>query len=93
VRFYGRRKTLVWDQLDPAWLDRALVYIRAKGYEPYLLLERREEPDFRQRFAGSAVARLDWPPMVEIGSQVRIYRPEDRDRYFRGTPPATEFVP
>jgi hypothetical protein len=93
VRFYGRRKTLVWDQLDPAWLDRALVYVRAKGYEPYLLLERREEPDFRQRFAGSAVARLDWPPMAEIGSQVRIYRPGDRDRYFRGTLPATEFVP
>jgi hypothetical protein len=93
VRFYGRRKTLVWDQLDPAWLDRALVYVRAKGYEPYLLLERREEPDFRQRFAGSAMARLDWPPMAEIGSQVRIYRPEDRDRYFRGTLPATEFVP
>jgi hypothetical protein len=93
VRFYGRRKTLVWDQLDPAWLDRALVYVRAKGYEPYLLFERREEPDFRQRFVGSAVARLDWPPMAEIGSQVRIYRPEDRDRYFRGTLPATEFVP
>jgi len=93
VRFYGRRKTLVWDQLDPAWLERALVYVRARGYEPFLLLERREEPDFRQRFAGSAVAGLDWPPMAEIGSQVRIYRPEDRDRYFRGTAPATEFVP
>ena len=93
VRFYGRRKTLVWDQLDPAWLDRALVYVRTRGYEPYLLFERREEPDFRQRFAGSAVARLDWPPMAEIGAQVRIYRPEDRDRYFRGALPGTEFVP
>ena len=93
VRFYAGRKTLVWDGLDPAWLDRALVYVRAKGYEPYLLFERREEPDFRQRFAGSAIARLDWPPMAEVASQVRIYRPEDRDRYLHGTLPPTEFVP
>ena len=93
VRFYGERKTLVWDGLDPAWLDRALSYVRAKGYEPYLLFERREEPDFRQRFAGSAVARLDWPPMVEVASQVRIYRPDDRDRYLQGTLPPTEYVP
>ena len=93
VRFYGGRKTLVWDGLDPAWLDRALAYVRSKGYEPYLLFERREEPDFRQRFAGSAVARLDWPPMAEVASQVRIYRPDDRDRYLQGTLPPTEYVP
>ena len=93
VRFYGGRKTLVWDGLDPVWLDRALSYVRAKGYEPYLLFERREEPDFRQRFAGSAVARLDWPPMAEVASQVRIYRPDDRDRYLQGTLPPTEYVP
>ena len=93
VRFYGGRKTLVWDGLEPAWLDRALAYVRSKGYEPYLLFERREEPDFRQRFAGSAVARLDWPPMVEVASQIRIYRPDDRDRYLQGTLPPTEYVP
>jgi hypothetical protein len=93
VRFYGGRKTLVWDGLDPAWLDRALSYVRSKGYEPYLLFERREEPDFRQRFDGSAVARLDWPPMAEIASQVRIYRPDDRDRYLQGTLPPTEYLP
>ena len=93
VRFYGGRKTLVWDGLDPAWLDRALLYVRSKGYEPYLLFERREEPDFRQRFAGSSVARLDWPPIAEVASQVRIYRPDDRDRYLQGTLPPTEYVP
>jgi hypothetical protein len=93
VRFYAGRKTLLWDGLDPDWLDRALVFVRAKGYEPYLLFERREEPDFRQRFAGSAIARLDWPPMAEVASQVRIYRPGDRERYLQGTQPPTEFVP
>jgi hypothetical protein len=93
IRFYAGRKTLVWDGLDPASLDRALLYVRAKGYEPYLLFERREEPDFRRRFAGSAVGRLDWPPMAEVALQVRIYRPDDRERYIQGTLPATEFVP
>ena len=93
VRFYAGRKTLLWDGLDPAWLDRALVYVRARGYEPYLLLERREETDFRQRFLGTAIGRLDWPPMAEVAAQVRIYRPEDRDRYLQGTLPPTEFAP
>jgi hypothetical protein len=93
VRFYGGRKTLVWDGLEPGLFDRALSYVRAKGYEPYLLFERREEPDFRQRFPESVVARLDWPPMAEVASQVRIYRPDDRDRYVQGTLPPTEYVP
>jgi hypothetical protein len=93
VRFYAGRKTLVWDGLEPASLDRALRFVRDKGYEPYLLFVRREEPDFRQRFAGSAIARLDWPPMAEVASQVRIYRPDDRERYLQGSLPPTEFVP
>jgi hypothetical protein len=93
VRFYSGRKTMLWDVLDPAWLDRALIYLRSKGYEPYLLFERREEPEFRQRFAGSEIARLDWPPMAEVAAQVRIYRPDDRDRYLQGTPPPTEYAP
>jgi len=92
VRFYGGRKTLVWDVLDPAWLDRAIAYVRMRGFEPFLLLEPWEEPLFRQRFAArSVVGRLDWPPAVEIASQVRIYRPEDRDRYLRGIQGPTEY--
>jgi hypothetical protein len=93
VRFYAGRKTMLWDGLDPAWLDRALMYVRSKGYEPYLLFERREETDFRQRFVGSTIGRLDWPPLAEVAVQVRVYRPEDRDRYLQGTLPPTEFVP
>jgi hypothetical protein len=92
VRFYSGRKTLVWDGLDPASLDRALEYVRSRGYEPYLLFERREEAEFRKQFAGSTVALLDWPPMAEVASQVRIYRPEDRARYLQGTGAPTEYV-
>jgi hypothetical protein len=92
VRFYSGRKTLVWDQLDPAWLDRAIGFIRSRGFEPYLLFERREEPQFRRRFAAeSVVGRLDWPPAAEVASLVRVYRPDDRDRYLRGVQPPTEY--
>jgi len=91
VRFYSNRRTLVWDVLDPSWLDRAIAYSRTRGLEPYLLFERWEEPLFRRRFAGSTVAALDWPPAAEIAGQVRIYRPEDRERYLRGEAAPTEY--
>jgi hypothetical protein len=92
VRFYSGRKTLVWDQLDPAWLDRAIAFASSRGFEPYLLFESREEPLFRERFGGhSAIGRLDWRPVAEVASQVRVYRPDDRDRYLRGVQPPTEY--
>jgi hypothetical protein len=92
VRFYSGRKTLAWHSLDPAWLDRALDYLRGRGYEPFLLMERWEEPGFRERFSTSALGALDWPPAFEIASQVRIYRPEDRERFLNGTASPTEYV-
>ena len=92
IRYYGHRNTLVWDALDPAWLDRAVAYLRMRGYEPYLLFEPWEEPAFRQRFAGTTIARLDWPPAAEIAGQVRIYRPDDRERYLKGTGIPTEYA-
>jgi hypothetical protein len=81
----------VWDGLDPAWLERAIVFARERGLAPFLLLESWEEPLFRKRFAGSPLAALDWPPVAEIAAQVRIYRPEDRDRYARGLAVTTEY--
>jgi hypothetical protein len=92
IRYYGHRNTVVWDSLDRAWLDRAIAYLRMRGHEPYLLFERWEEPIFRQRFAGSALATLDWPPAAEIAGQVRLYRPDDRERYLQGTGVPTEYA-
>jgi hypothetical protein len=92
VRYYAGRKTLVWDSLDPSWLDRAVAFVQTNGFEPFLLFERWEEPLFRQRFAVSPLGALDWPPMAEIASQVRIYRPGDRERYLRGEQEPTEYA-
>ena len=92
VRFYSGRKTLLWDSLDPAWLDRAIEFVRARGFEPFLLFESWEEPLFRQRFSvQSAVGQLDWRPVAEVASQVRIYRPGDRARYLSGVQEPTEY--
>ena len=92
VAFYSGRRTLVWGALDPAWLDRAVAYVRGSGFEPYLLFERWEEPQFRARFAQSRLGALDWPPMAEVATQVRIYRVADVDRYRQGQPVPTEYA-
>jgi hypothetical protein len=92
IRFYASRRTLVWDVLDPASLDRAVAFARTNGLEPYLLLDSAEEPAFRTRFAASLLARLDWPPQIEISPQVRIYRPAARARYLAGETSDTEYV-
>ena len=75
VRYYAGRLTVRFDFLDPAWLDRALAHLRGKGYEPYILLEEWELPQFRERFAGqgevSAIDRL--PLAVTLDGTVRLY--------------------
>jgi hypothetical protein len=91
-RFHGARPTLVWDVLDPAWLDGAIAFALEKGYEPYLLLDSGEERDFRARFAASDLGRLDWPPLIEIAPQVRVYQPSARARYLAGETIPTEYV-
>jgi hypothetical protein len=92
VRFYASRPSVVWDVLDPAWLDRSLAFAREKGLEPYLLLDSGEESAFKARFAASELARLDWPPLIEIAPQVRVYQPSARARYLAGETIATEYV-
>jgi hypothetical protein len=63
------------------------------GLEPFLLLETREEPLFRRRFTSSPLGALDWPPAAEVASRVRIYRPDDRERYYQGRQPPVEYAP
>jgi hypothetical protein len=93
VRYYGQRNTVVWDQLDPAWLDRAVAYLRSRGLRPYFLFEGPEEADFRARFAAmSEVGAVDWPPMADILSRTRIFDPEDRQKYLAGQRVSPEFV-
>jgi hypothetical protein len=93
IRFHGAREAVLWDALDPAWLDRALAWSQSQGREPFIVVERFEEPAFRSRFAGSsAFGALDWPPRAEINRQIRIYAPSDRAAYMAGKPVPTEYI-
>jgi hypothetical protein len=93
VRYHANREAILWDSLDPAYLDTAIAWTREQGYEPFLLLERWEERAFRERFAGhSPLGSLDWPPRLEIDRQVRIYVPADRAAFVAGQPVPTEHL-
>jgi hypothetical protein len=93
VRFHAGRDSVLWDSLDPAWLDRAVEWLTARGYDPYVVVERWEEPLFRARFAAtSRTGQLDWPPRLDIDREVRVYRPADRDRYLTGEAVPTVYV-
>ena len=91
VRFHAGREAVLWDSLDPAWLDRTVAWLSAQGRVPYILLERREEAEFRDRFRGQTeMGALDWPARFNIGGQARIFDPADRARYVAGEKYPTE---
>ncbi len=93
IRFHADREVVLWESLDPAWLDRALTWLRSQGQQPYFLFERREEPVFRARFRNdSELGGLDWPPRFDLNRQVRIYDPADRAKFLAGESYATENV-
>ena len=94
MRFHAGREAVMWDAMEPAWLDRAVTWLSSRGLQPYFLLERREEAEFRSRFRGqSAFGALDWPPRIDVNRVVRIYDPADRARYLAGDSYATEGQP
>ena len=93
VRFHAGREAVLWDSLDPVWLDHAIAWLSEQGRAPYILVERREEAEFRDRFRGHAeIGALDWPARFNIGGQARMFDPADRPRYFAGEAYATENI-
>jgi hypothetical protein len=93
VRFHGQKEALAWSALDPAWLDRSLLWLVAEGRTPYILVESWEEAAFRGRFSQqSDIGKLDWPPKYEIDRLVRIFDPKDRAKYDRGQNVSTEYL-
>jgi hypothetical protein len=93
MRHYAGLPTLSWDAIDPAWLDRILDDLRARGLEPYLVVESFEADAFRARFRdASPLGQLDWPPRAAVGRAIALYEPGDRARYLRGERIATEGI-
>jgi hypothetical protein len=93
IRFHAGNEAIVWDALDPAWLDRSIAWLTAQGHAPFILVESWEEAGFRDRFAAqSDIGKLDWPPKFEVDRVVRIYDPADRARYLKGERLVTEYL-
>jgi hypothetical protein len=84
VRFYSGRTSAGWGDIERGRLDDAIQFLRQKGLKPYLLFEEWEEAAFRQRFSGDRLGALNWPPTADIDRYVRIYDPDDYERYRRG---------
>ncbi len=96
LRMYGGRTTLRFDHLDPKGLDAAVQFLDREGHRPYFVLEAWEEAQFRERFAASSpLGLLDWPPLAEVGTPVRVrfYDPRDRQRFLAGEPVTTAREP
>ncbi len=92
LRFWPGREVVVWDALDPAWLDGAIAWLAGHGQPPVIVIEQWEEAGFRQRFAGQTYGALDWPPRYAVDRRVRVYLPGDRARYLRGEAVPTDTV-
>jgi hypothetical protein len=93
VRFHAGREVVLWDALDPAWLDRAVGWLNDRGYPTYVLVERREENEFRRRFRNrSSLGALDWPARYDLNRQARIFDTADRARHVAGEVYATENI-
>jgi hypothetical protein len=84
LRYYAGRVTVRYDVLDPAWLDRAVEWLRAVGRHPYILVEEQEVEEFRTRFAArNRLGRLDLSPILtyeayQIPGRVYLFDPQNR---------------
>ena len=68
LRYYAGRMTVRYDILEPAWLDRSVDWLAAKGVRTYALLDEREVGEVRRRFTGAS--RLE-----ALGRPLLVYEP------------------
>lgn len=65
MRYYGGRVTLRYDLLDRQWLDRAVLWLTARGVRVYAVLDRRQAEEAKARFSTQrAAAAFDRPFLI-----------------------------
>ena len=80
--YYAGLPVLRWDLLQGgAQLDDVVAQLGVLGRSPVLLVEDWEAEALRRRFPRSVLARLDWQPRADVGSEtrVRLFDVTDRD--------------
>jgi len=74
LRYYAGRTTLNYFNLDPAWLERSVVWLDSHGAHPYALLEEQEVKEFKTRFwPGNSTGQAALKPSVVYDSGSKIY--------------------
>ncbi len=94
LRYYTGRSILRWEVMTPDGLTAATTSLADAGYEVWIALDEWEEDLVRQRFKGSDVAALDWPPLLEAGTlmRTRAWRLRDREPFLRSGTSHTDLV-
>ncbi len=93
MRYYTGQPIVRWDFLSPAALPRVVQRVGDSGHELWFVLDDWEAGEFRDKFRGVAdAAGLDWPPLVEAGSEARIlaWRVRDRAPFIAGAHAVTD---
>ena len=57
IRYYTGRDVLRWELVDPASLDTAIAYLRARGHDVYLVADNGDVAGFKERFANTRAVR------------------------------------
>jgi hypothetical protein len=92
MRYYTGHSIVRWDFIRPETLPIVQERLGANGQEVWFVLDDWEVGMFREKFQRPAVgaetagAGLDWPPMMDAGTDGRTqaWRLRDRARFLRG---------
>src|SRR6185295_1013212 len=91
IRLYADRLTMRWDQLDVAWLDRAIEYLISAGHHPYIVVDGDEAQLFRELYGGkNRLGRLDWTPIAALQRRQPVLIFDAGDRQVRQTETITD---
>jgi hypothetical protein len=78
IRHYANRLTVRFDRVSTG-LDDALASLERAGWQPFILLEDWEEPQFKRQFGQSSeLGRLAWRPYARLSEPggVNVYDPK-----------------
>ena len=87
ISHYSGANVVRLDLVDPGALDRIVADLERFGLEPVLVLDGvLEQPRFGDRFKGSMLSALNWPPraVVTSVSTITYWVVSDRTRFLAG---------
>jgi hypothetical protein len=76
VTYYGGRRSMRYDWIEPYRLESTIEWLRARGHDVYILLDEGEVDAFRARFRGmpyGALAEETLMVQQEVGTRVLLY--------------------